>query len=383
MKAGDAVQFFAIDNIDLRDAELLWLDQELSRSQARWKLVYGHYHIYSATRGDNPELIERLLPMPERQSSVIHVQFLALQSVEPLPRGSNRRSFRRLSSRCAIPLLEGDVVVGPGREVGVRGRARGHELGLVTLLAAGHETTATALSWTFALLLDAPAVRARLVALTWISDEWAAFVRSVRVPDDVHPADAYLVLQTLVGAWPLTCERLGGYLEKALREGKLRSNWLDPDVAYERRVQELAWSLRDVVEPFVARVAPLGEQIALAQTLLKLTCPGVPDIYQGDELESLNLVDPDNRRSVDWDARRRALVDPPAKLSLIRETLALRARRPDAFSSSYEPVDMGPAACTFVRGGQVLVMVPLRPGEALDAPAGWRPLREGMLYERS
>jgi (1->4)-alpha-D-glucan 1-alpha-D-glucosylmutase len=203
-------------------------------------------------------------------------------------------------------------------------------------------------------------VRARLVALTWFPEEWAAFVRSVPVPDDVHPADAYFVLQTLVGAWPLTRERLDGYLEKALREGKLRSNWLDPDTGYERRVQEYAWSLAERAAPFAARIAPTGERIGLAQRLLKLTCPGVPDIYQGDELESLNLVDPDNRRPVDWAARQRALADPPPKLRLIRDALALRARRQDAFVGSYEALDAGPDMLAFRRGA-VRVRVPLTP----------------------
>ena len=221
-------------------------------------------------------------------------------------------------------------------------------------------------------------VRARLVALTWRPEEWAAFVRSMRIPAEVHPADAYLVLQTLVGAWPLTRRRLDGYLEKALREGKLRSNWLDPDLEYERRVQGFAWSLRDVVEPFAARVVPLGERISLAQTLLKLTCPGVPDIYQGDELESLSLVDPDNRRQVDWDLRRRALADPPPKLRTIRETLALRAKRPALFSGTYEPVDAGSDVCGFARSGEVLVSVPLRPGSSFAVPAGWRELVPGL-----
>ncbi len=225
-------------------------------------------------------------------------------------------------------------------------------------------------------------VRARLVALTWMPDEWAALVRGVRVPGNVDPADAYLALQALVGAWPLTRERLDGYLEKALREGKQRSNWLDPDVEYERRMQEFAWGLRGVVEPFVARVAPVGGRIALAQTLLKLTCPGVPDIYQGDELESLSLVDPDNRRPVDWDARRAALADPPPKLRLIREALALRARRADAFAGAYEPEDAGAGVCAFTRGGDVMVAVPLGPDARVDAPAGWRELVPG-LYERS
>ena len=84
-----------------------------------------------------------------------------------------------------------------------------------------------------------------------------------------------------------------------------------------------------------------GERVSLGMTLLKLTCPGVPDLYQGDELPYLALVDPDNRRPVDWEARRRALAspEPPAKLDLIRRTLALRARRPAAFAGSYEPLE--------------------------------------------
>jgi (1->4)-alpha-D-glucan 1-alpha-D-glucosylmutase len=129
-------------------------------------------------------------------------------------------------------------------------------------------------------------------------------------------------------------------------------------------------------------VAPLGERIALAQTLLKFTCPGVPDIYQGDELESLSLVDPDNRRPVDWGARRAALADPPPKLRLIREALALRARRPEAFAGSYEPFDAGPGVCAFTRGADVLVAAPTRPGVRFDPGHGWRELVPG-LYERS
>jgi (1->4)-alpha-D-glucan 1-alpha-D-glucosylmutase len=228
-------------------------------------------------------------------------------------------------------------------------------------------------------------VRARLVALTWMPDEWASFVRSVRVPADVEPADAYLVLQTLVGAWPLTRERLDRYLEKALREGKQRSNWLEPDVGYERRVQEFARSVAGTMpeEPFVALVAKLGERIALEQTLLKLTCPGVPDIYQGDEFESLDLVDPDNRRPVDWEARRRALDDPPPKQRVIREALALRAARPEVFAGSYEPEDAGSGVCAFTRGGAVRVAVRLRRRARVYVPArGWREVVPG-LYVRN
>jgi (1->4)-alpha-D-glucan 1-alpha-D-glucosylmutase len=215
-------------------------------------------------------------------------------------------------------------------------------------------------------------VRARLVALTWIPDEWRAFVESVPVPPAVDPNDAYLVLQTVAAAWPLTRERLDGYLEKALREAKLRSSWLEPDEAYERAVQDFAREAHALVEPFARRLAGVGRPIALAQTLLKLTCPGVPDVYQGDELECLSLVDPDNRRPVDWDARRRALGRPAGKLRLIARTLAQRAERPEAFAGSYEPFDAGPDVCAFVRGGEVLAAVPLRPGATFEPPSGWR-----------
>ena len=83
----------------------------------------------------------------------------------------------------------------------------------------------------------------------------------------------------------------------------------------------------------------------------------MPDIYQGDELESLNLVDPDNRRPVDWEARRRALATPPPKLHVIKDALALRRRRP---LGEYRPLDLGDDVCAFLRGDDVAVAVPLR-----------------------
>jgi (1->4)-alpha-D-glucan 1-alpha-D-glucosylmutase len=208
-------------------------------------------------------------------------------------------------------------------------------------------------------------VRARLVALSWIPAEWEAAVRAVEIPHGVHPNDAYLVLQTVVGAWPLTRERLDGYLEKALREGKLRSNWLEPDVEYERRVQDFAWEQHAALEPFARRVDPLGRQIALAQTLLKLTCPGVPDIYQGDEGWSFNLVDPDNRRRVDW-AR-----EPDEKQRLVRAVLA------EGVEGEYEVVEAGEGVCAF-RRGRHLVAVPVRPAAAFEPPSGYRQVVSGL-----
>jgi (1->4)-alpha-D-glucan 1-alpha-D-glucosylmutase len=123
-------------------------------------------------------------------------------------------------------------------------------------------------------------------------------------------------------------------------------------------------------------------------TLLKLTCPGVPDVYQGDELPYLALVDPDNRRPVDWAERRRALAgrEPPAKLELIRSTLALRRHRPEPFAGAYEPLDAGTDTVAFLRGGDVRVAVALRGDLREPVVQGkWRDVYRGptlLLSER-
>jgi (1->4)-alpha-D-glucan 1-alpha-D-glucosylmutase len=161
-----------------------------------------------------------------------------------------------------------------------------------------------------------------------------------------------------------------------------------PDEAYEAKAKRHAAAVArrppDGFEAFAARVAQEGRRAGLGQLLLKLTSPGVPDVYQGDELEALSLVDPDNRRPVDFEARRAALERlragaPPRdhgerKLDLIRRALALRASRADAFAGAYEPVDGGPGVCAYVRGGEVLVVVPVRDFEdaELTVAGRWR-----------
>jgi (1->4)-alpha-D-glucan 1-alpha-D-glucosylmutase len=217
-------------------------------------------------------------------------------------------------------------------------------------------------------------VRARIAVLAGMADEWAGHARAWQFLDD--PNENYLLLQTLVGAWPIERGRLEAYMQKALREAKVNTGWVEPNERHERAVGEAIGRFCDAppggFEEFAARVAEEGRRVALAQTLLKLTSPGVPDIYQGDELESLNLVDPDNRRPVDWDARRLALADPPPKLRLIRDTLAVRERRPEAFAGAYEPLEAGPDVCAYTRGDDVLVAVALR-GDQLPEVAGrWR-----------
>ena len=204
-----------------------------------------------------------------------------------------------------------------------------------------------------------PDVRSRIAAVSWLPAEWIARVEAWHEElgglDDAR--EELLVYQTLVGALPITRERLDGYLEKALREGKVNTNWLSPNEAHERAVKDYAWRAAELIarDPFLERVRAIGRRLSLAQLLLKLTVPGVADIYRGDELEDLSLVDPDNRRPVDWNARRRALealkagapVDETnTKLYVIWKTLhALR----DA-GASYEPVDLGPGIVAFRRG---------------------------------
>ena len=222
-------------------------------------------------------------------------------------------------------------------------------------------------------------VRARIGALASIPDEWAAAVRRWRDltggMDD--PNEEYLVWQTLVGAWPIVPGRLQRYLEKAMREGKRTTNWIEPNERHEARVHEFVRGLYgnhdflDDFEPFVQRVMRMGEHASLGALLLRLTSPGVPDIYQGDSLWSLNLVDPDNRRQVNWKHHVSALAErtptrETMKLHLTRRVLHLRANHPDAFAGSYEPLDLGPDRVGFVRGGRIRVVVPLRFGDSVD-----------------
>lgn len=234
-------------------------------------------------------------------------------------------------------------------------------------------------------------VRARIGALAGIPGEWRARVhawRSMNAPlrtaTAPNPDDEYLIYQTLVGAWPLEAGRLRDYMTKAMREAKVDTGWVEPDDAYEGAVAAFIDGLYASaefvadLEAFADRVAPLGEASALGQTLLKLTSPGVPDIYQGDELWDLALVDPDNRRPVDWDLRVRLLAEvaggaaprrETAKMFLIHRALDLRARRPEAFEDAYTPLDAGPRAFAYARGDAVIAATPVAEGGAAGAVA--------------
>jgi (1->4)-alpha-D-glucan 1-alpha-D-glucosylmutase len=248
--------------------------------------------------------------------------------------------------------------------------------------------------------------RARIGALAGIAGEWreeverwfelAAPLRTAvggrTAPD---PVEEYLVYQTLVGVWPASAERVEGYVRKALREAKRNTNWVEPDEEWEGAVLEFCrrlhepGELHDAIVAFAERHAPRGERAAVGQLLLKLTTPGVPDVYQGDELWALSMVDPDNRRPVDWDLRRDALaaLDSGApvdranvKMHLVRRALSLRARRPEPFVGPYRPLDADAPLCAFSRGDEEIVAVVAVHDDATGAtfrlPAGatgeWR-----------
>ena len=239
-------------------------------------------------------------------------------------------------------------------------------------------------------------VRARLAVLAELPGVWAGAVRGftdlagaagATVPD---PALGHLLWQTLVGAWPLPADRLHGYLEKAIREARTRTTWNDPDEVFETAMHAVAdaalddAALRTAVTRLAGLITPPGRSNSLSAALLQLAMPGVPDLYQGNELWDLSLVDPDNRRPVDFPARADLLrrldqgwlpdLDSSGAAKLLVVSRALRARRdhPDRFTG-YTPLRAeGPAArhaVAFARRGVIAVATRLPVG--LATRGGW------------
>lgn len=235
-------------------------------------------------------------------------------------------------------------------------------------------------------------VRARLCLLSELPEEWRQAVerwstmnqrhRSGRFPDRNCE---YFYYQTLVGAWPLPLDRALVVMEKVVCEAKQHTSWNRRNAEYERVIREfITQTLGDSnfladVGRFVERLVEPGWVNSLAQALLKLTTPGVPDIYQGTELWDGSLVDPDNRRPVDFDQRERLLnalrqmpldtvwqrrADGLPKLWLTQKTLHLRRRHPEGFSagSSYAVLRVSGRkarhAVAFQRGKNVVVVAP-------------------------
>jgi (1->4)-alpha-D-glucan 1-alpha-D-glucosylmutase len=234
-------------------------------------------------------------------------------------------------------------------------------------------------------------VRARLAVLSEVPAAWGVEVQQWARAAARHKAHGWpdanaewLWYQTLVGAWPLTADRATAYMEKATKEAGVHTAWTRPDQAYDdalRGFVEGCLADSDMlvsVRAFVDSIARPGWLNSLAQKLLTLTAPGVPDIYQGTELWDFSLVDPDNRRPVDFRARERALeqvgrapwdatlADGLPKLTVVARALAARRAHPACFGDGpagrYEPLTAtGPAAehvVAFARGGHAVTVVP-------------------------
>ena len=255
-------------------------------------------------------------------------------------------------------------------------------------------------------------VRSRLDLLSEIPAEWGDAVRGWVKHNEQHRSNGgpdrnieYLMYQTLVGAWPVDVQRLTQFLLKAARESKVHTSWIDPVAAYEDALMQFAAAVMDDAEfqgdlrTFIERshLVALGRTASLVQTTLLLTCPGVPDLYQGSEVWELSLVDPDNRRPVDFAYRQRLLGevrdaapaavlarmdDGAPKIWLIARLLEQRRRRPELFDSSgYVPLSaVGSKArhvVSFVRDDLLVVVPRLLMGlgadwgdTTIDLPAG-------------
>jgi (1->4)-alpha-D-glucan 1-alpha-D-glucosylmutase len=240
-------------------------------------------------------------------------------------------------------------------------------------------------------------VRARIAVLAGLVDAWEAAVWRWAHQNDRHRTGnwpdrnaEYLLYQTIVGAWPLPVDRAVAYMEKATKEAKVHTSWVDPNPDYDDAVRRFTAAvvgdaeLAADVECFLDEhgVVAAGRRNSLVQLALALTCPGVPDIYQGTELWDLSLVDPDNRRPVDYASRRACLAkaremdetmavsllddkDDPGlpKLWLLERLLRLRAERPELFApdAGYEPIEAagrnGDRVVAFQRANGALTVV--------------------------
>jgi (1->4)-alpha-D-glucan 1-alpha-D-glucosylmutase len=233
-------------------------------------------------------------------------------------------------------------------------------------------------------------VRARLNVLSEITETWPQTVRRWSKMNECHRQNnlpdrnaEYFFYQTLAGAWPVSEERAQFYMEKAAHESKQHTTWTNRNEPYEKTLRNfVSETLRDPqfttdLEHFTGTLATAAAVNSLAQTLIKLTAPGVPDIYQGCELWDFSLVDPDNRRPVDFGLRQKLLAESKTfsgekiwerraeglpKLWLIQKTLKLRELFSDFGKFSYEPVfargEKAENVFAFSRGGKVITIIP-------------------------
>jgi (1->4)-alpha-D-glucan 1-alpha-D-glucosylmutase len=396
-----------------------YIDWAVGQAKRRWPGADTSIldFLHAVLTGD---LARRESGYPRRDALALAMKFQQLTG-PVMAKGAEDTAFYRYGRFIALNEVGGDP-----RRFGV------------SLSAFHHVTEMRSVRWPRSMLAStthdtkrSEDARARLALLSEMPREWerrvalwARLNRLRRGEVDGEPApdrnDEYLFYQTLVGAWPLDlspgdpervaqfAERVQGTMTKAVREAKERTSWSNPNAAYEAALGRFIAGALDGSRPnpflvdvrgFVETIARAGAVNGLAQTLIKLTAPGVPDVYQGSDLWDFGMVDPDNRRPVDWDLRRRLLAELRAryanrpledgdfaalaegwregreKLFLIWRALSFRAAEPALFAQgSYEPLDVGgrhaDRLCAFARlhEGRVLATVAPR--------LVWRLLRE-------
>ena len=262
-------------------------------------------------------------------------------------------------------------------------------------------------------------VRARIIQLSDIVGDWAEKVRDwTAVTPAPDGATGYFLLQNIIGVWPADGEiteelrdRLHAYAEKAMREASVHTTWTEQNADFELHVMRwidalLDGPLRDRITEFVQTIDPAARVTSWSRKLLQLTSPGIPDTYQGTEFLEDSLVDPDNRRFVDYAARSRALdqvrrgdVDPAdgdvVKLMVTHHALTLRNERPESFvGGTYQPVFAEGSGERYLVGNargpvggdqDVITLVTRRP-IGLERDGGWGDttitLPEGIWTDR-
>lgn len=359
-------------------------------------LHFTAYRTYAGTADDGADRLMRAAEAARAEAAPGEADFPARLAALILKGGDHARRFEQLSAPLAAKAVEDTAFYRYGRllsrtDVGfdparfaqtpaaflgrVAERARDFPNAMLTTATHDHKRGED--------------VRARLAVISSLPDAYASLVEMLDAQlEDVDPVDRDPVIQTIVGAWPLIgepdadfVERVTDWSRKALREAKLRSSWTAPDEGYEATVAAAIQRLlngdaRPALARFADRIAPAGAVNGLTQALLRTTLPGVPDCYQGAERWDLSLVDPDNRRPVDYAARRPMprWADAPAlladwrsgaiKQALIGEALRLRAEHPAIFAAPLEPVG--------VTGEQAVSIVAFRrvaDGQALTVAA--------------
>ncbi|GAA4193586.1 malto-oligosyltrehalose synthase [Streptosporangium oxazolinicum] len=260
-------------------------------------------------------------------------------------------------------------------------------------------------------------VRARLAVLSELPGEWAAAVGEWSSKVSFDPALDYLAWQNLMASWPIGPDRFFDYLFKAAREAKTSISWATPDPAYERGIRDFVGRAVEEcgasVAEFAARIEPYARSNSLGQKLVQLMLPGVPDLYWGNEITDFSLVDPDNRRPVDFPLRRRMLSAAQAHASqahpdeahpspattrlswdeakLAVTAMALDLRRRLDPEAPYVPIEAGEHAIAFARGERAVTVATRLPvglerrggwgSDTLTLPHGtWRDLLSGSEY---